>query len=77
MLVFPKTVKEFRRQAESGFRAANDAPDAAIEWTFGPKRVTFPTGLAGYSGVFTATADGFRPKVCVATGTTETGISVQ
>lgn len=77
MLHFPKTVSQFRRQSEDGFRRANDAPDATFDWTFGPQRVTFPTGLQGFSGVATVSAPGFKSKVCVATATPETGISVR
>lgn len=78
VVTFPKTVAQFRRQAESAFRAANaDAADATIEWTFGPKRVTFPTGVTGFSGVFKASASGFRSRSCVASATPEFGIAVR
>ncbi len=75
---FPKSPSAFKRQAEAGFRKANpDAVAAVIEWTFGPKRVEFPTGLKGFSGVFKVECPGFRGRTMVATATTETGLSVR
>jgi hypothetical protein len=78
--VFPTTAAQFKRAAEAAFRRANPDADTVglvINWTHGPKRVTFPTGLKGYSGVGTAAAPGFRPKTIVASGTPDTGISVR
>lgn len=79
MPAFPKTVAQFRRQAEAGFLRANPDAGAGLEiaWTFGPQRAVFPTGLSGFSGVFTASAPGFATKTCVASATRETGLSVR
>jgi hypothetical protein len=78
MLQFPKTPSQFRKQAENGFRKANpDAGEIIFKWEFGPKRVKFPTGIDGFSGVGKASAPGFKTKTIVASGTMETGISVR
>lgn len=80
MVAYPRTVSQFRKLAEDGFRRANrdaDMVGLVIRWTFGPKRVTFPTGLEGFSGVFHACAPGYRAGEHVATATRETGISVR
>lgn len=78
MNTYPTSPAQFRKQAEAGFRKANpDAADATFDWTFGPKRVTFPTGITGFSGVANVSATGFKTKVCVASATRETGLSVR
>lgn len=63
---YPKTVAQFKRQGEAGFRRAN--PDAVavglvFEWSTDefdrPRLVKYPTGHVAYHGVATATAPGF------------------
>lgn len=56
---------QFKSKAQALFLKAN--PTATISgWTYGPKRVTWPTGRKGIAGRFFATAPGFRPKQIMA-----------
>lgn len=65
----PQNVKDFLEMAEQGFFKANpDANDASIEWEFA-ERVTFPSGLEGFSGVAKAKCPGYRDKTIVASWT--------
>lgn len=65
----PQSVKDFLEMAEQGFFKANpDAKDASIEWEFA-ERVTFPSGLEGFSGVAKAKCPGYRDKTIVASWT--------
>lgn len=78
MIKYPKSVAQFKRQAEAGYRRANpDATDLRMTWTYGPVRCTFPTGIEGFSGVFEAQAAGYRTRTGVASATRETGLSVR
>lgn len=63
----PNTLREFRSRSVSGFRRNN--PDArkglVITWEWS-RRVTFPTGFKGFTGRFTATADGYSTRSMLA-----------
>jgi hypothetical protein len=78
LLTTASTLREFRNRSERLFRNGN--PDArsgltiAWEWS---RRVTFPTGLKGFTGSFTATADGFRTKAVLASWAEGTGLMVR
>lgn len=78
MQTYPKTPAQFRRQAEKGFARVNpDAEGLTFEWTFGPKRVTYPTGLQGFCGHGVVRADGYRPSSFSATADREGGLMVR
>ena len=77
MLHFPKTPAQFRRQAEAGLRRENPDAEIAFDWKFGPKRCTYPTGLKGFTGHGTITAEGYGTRTFVASATPETGLSVR
>lgn len=59
------TRNQFKRKAERLFLKQN--PTATVEWIYA-KFVTYPTGVKGWSGRFTATAPGYRPSVMLAHG---------
>jgi hypothetical protein len=78
MITYPKSPSDFRRKAEAGFRRANpDADYISIEWTFGPKRVTYPTGLQGFVGRFVARAISHRTRELHASADRLSGLSVR
>lgn len=77
-LTTESTLREFRSRSLRLFRKAN--PDArsglVVSWEWS-RRVTFPTGLKGFTGSFTATADGYRTKTVLASWADGTGLMVR
>ena len=69
-------VDQFRRRAEAGIRSANpDALDLTIEWIEPARKVTWPTGVSGYSGRVQLVADGHEVRRMMARET-PSGLSV-
>jgi hypothetical protein len=59
------TLMQFRAKAHRLFQRAN--PGATMTWTHGPVRVRWADGSRGFSGVFRATAAGYRTRTMTAT----------
>lgn len=61
-VIAPTNTREFRREAVKVFHRANpDAHNVKITWVRSAA-VTFPTGFTGFTGSFTAEAEGFRTR---------------
>jgi len=58
----PMTSRTFKSAAARTFRTANPGAGATVVWTHGPVAVTWHDGTDGFSGTFTATADGYRTR---------------
>lgn len=75
MQTYPKTPSQFRRQAEHGLRRVNPDETFEFEWQFGPKRVTWPTGLKGFTGHGLVTLSDGERRGFTASASRETGLS--
>ena len=59
-------IKTFKREAVRVFKKSNPS-DTRITWVMEPEHITYPTGLQGWRGRFTAEAKGFRTRTLTAT----------
>jgi hypothetical protein len=62
----PATPAAFRKAVEAGVRKSNPGAEIALSWQWS-RRVTFPTGLKGFSGVLLVQAPGYAAKEMLAT----------
>lgn len=71
-------VSQFRTAAERGFRIANSdvAVLATITWRWS-RRVTFPTGLKGFTGIMFVEAPGYKSREMLASWADGIGLSVR
>jgi hypothetical protein len=60
------TRKQFKDRVTAAFYRAN--PTAVITGWLDARFVTYPTGHKGWVGKFAACAEGYRPKVMLASG---------
>ncbi len=69
-------LRTFKTRAVALFLRAN--PTATVgAWTVAPRRVTYPTGLVGIAGRFTASAPGHRSRDVIADWDARSGLSTR
>lgn len=59
--------RQFKAKAENAFLKANQGANIKITW-MDTCVVGYPKGCKAYYGTFRAVADGYRPRVMVASG---------
>jgi hypothetical protein len=70
------SLSQFRARVARSVRRANpDATDLTITWKWS-RRVTFPTGLKGFSGLIELSAPGYATRPMIATWADTIGLSV-